>query len=97
MYVILTDKPGVFHTETGPGIEPLEAWDYFFCGRKRARFVIALLRSEVKVKIVEETEQPAINMVPSKFLPHFDTLEGARAEVEQLAQVGNRHTQLMKA
>lgn len=97
MYVILTDKPGVFHTETGPEIEPVEAWDYFFCGRKRARFVIAQLQGEVKVKIVEETENPAINMVPSKFLPRFDTIEGARAEVAQLAQVGNKHTQLVKA
>jgi len=26
-FVILTSKPGQFHTEPGPGLVPVEAWD----------------------------------------------------------------------
>ncbi|HEV8110135.1 MAG TPA: ferredoxin [Burkholderiales bacterium] len=88
MYVILTSKPGQFHTEAGEGLTPVEAYDYLFCGRKRAHFVIAELAREVKIRIVDETGAPAVNLVPSKFLPRFATLAQARAELAELA--GNR-------
>ena len=32
--------------------------------------------------------RPVVNDVPSKFLPHFATLEAARAELRQLAGNG---------
>ncbi|MBW8905792.1 MAG: ferredoxin [Betaproteobacteria bacterium] len=88
MYVILTSKPGQFRTEAGEGLKPVEAYDYLFCGRRRAHFVIAELEREVKVRIVEESGAPAVNLVPSKFLPRFATLEHARAELAQLAGNG---------
>jgi len=88
MYVILTSKPGQFRTETGEGLKPVEAYDYLFCGRKRAHFVIAELEREVRVRIVEESGAPVVNLVPSKFLPRFATLEQARAELAQLAGSG---------
>jgi hypothetical protein len=88
MYVILTSKPGQFRTEAGEGLKPVEAYDYLFCGRRRAHFVIAELEREVKVRIVEEAGAPAVNLVPSKFLPRFATLEQARAELAQLAGNG---------
>jgi len=88
MYVILTSKPGQFRTEPGEGLKPVEAYDYLFCGRKRAHFVIAVLEREVKIRIVEESGAPAVNLVPSKFLPRFTTLEQARAELAQLAGRG---------
>jgi len=88
MYVILTSKPGQFRTEAGEGLKPVEAYDYLFCGRKRAHFVIAELEREVKVRIVEESGVPVVNLVPSKFLPRFATLEQARAELTQLAGNG---------
>ena len=88
MYVILTSKPGQFRTELVAGLQAIEAYDYLFCGRKRAHFVIAELAAEVRIRIVEEGARPAVNEVPSKFLPHFATLEQARAELRQLAGNG---------
>ncbi|HEY1287883.1 MAG TPA: ferredoxin [Burkholderiales bacterium] len=88
MYVILTSKPGQFRTEAGDGLKPVETYDYLFCGRKRARFVIAQIEGEPKVKIVDEASPAAVNFVPSKFLPRFDSLEKARRELRSLAGLG---------
>jgi hypothetical protein len=96
MYVILTSKPGQFRTEPDPALQPIESYDYMFCGRKRAHFVIASLESAIKVTIVEEGENPATNLVPSKFLPSFDSLERARAELKQLASFGSMQASLVR-
>jgi hypothetical protein len=66
----------------------VEAYDYLFCGRKRAQFSIAEIEREVKVRIVEESGAALVNLVPSKFLPRFATLEKAREEIAQLAGKG---------
>ena len=96
MYVILTSKPGQFRTEAGEGLKPVEAYDYLFCGRKRAQFVIAQLEGEPKVKIVDEGSPPAVNLVPSKFLPRFDSLEKARRELESLVSGGGIDASLQR-
>lgn len=84
MYVILTSKPGQFRTELGEGMRRIEAYDYLFCGRRRAQFVIAQIEGEPKVKIIDEAPPAAVNLVPSKFLPRFDSLEKARRELQSL-------------
>lgn len=89
MYVILTSRAGQFRTEAVDGITPVEAYDYLFYGKQTARFVIAELTREVKVRVVEETPQGTVNLVPSKFLERFDTLEAARAELRRLASFGS--------
>ena len=94
MYVILTSKPGQFRTELGDGMRRVEAYDYLFCGRRRAQFVIAQIEGEPKVKIVDEASPGAVNLVPSKFLPRFDSLEKARRELETLAGFGALHVSL---
>ena len=96
MYVILTSKPGQFHTELGEGMQLIEAYDYVFCGRKRAQFMIAELTGAAKVRIVDEGSPPAVNLVPSKFLPSFATLEKARAELQQLAGNGAVNASLVR-
>ena len=96
MFVILTSKPGEFRTEAGEGVEPVERYDYMFCGRRRAQFVIARLERDVKVRIVEESGPPLVNLVPSKFLPTFETLEKARAELRQLANCADLNVELVK-
>jgi hypothetical protein len=95
MYVILTSKPGQFRTEMVEGLTRVEAYDYLFCGRKRSHFVIAELLREVKIRIVDESGAAAINLVPSKFLPRFATLEQARAELAQLAGNGALDAELV--
>ena len=87
-YVILTSKPGQFRTEVTEGLEALEAYDYFCFGRKRAGFVIARLAAPTRIKIVDETPPPVVNLVPSKFLQKFESVEGARRELQALAQAG---------
>jgi hypothetical protein len=94
VFVILTSKPGQFTTELGEEMELVEEYDYVFCGRRRAHFVIAKLVGEVKVKIVDASTPPVTNHVPSKFLPKFDTVEKARLELEQLARGSD--TQLLR-
>jgi len=86
MYVILTNKPGQFHTIPGDGLKPVEAWNYLLDGRKRAEFVIAEITGAPRVTIVDETPPPAVNVIPSKLLERFATLERARGELESLAK-----------
>ena len=97
MYVILTSKPGQFRTEILDGITPVEAWDYFFCGTRRARFVIAELAGETKVRVIDEAPPPAVNLVPTKFLPKFGTVEAARAELAHLTRFRGADTALTPA
>ena len=96
MYVILTSKPGQFRTEIGPDLQPVETYDYVFCGRKRAEFVIARLLRDGKIRIVDEAAGPVVNLVPSKFLPKFDSIEKARLELQQLVSFGDMEIDLVK-
>lgn len=96
MYVILSSKPGQFRTEPGPDLEPVETYDYLFCGRKRAEFVIARLLREARIRIVDEAAAPVVNLVPSKFLPKFDSIPKARDELRQLVSFGNLDADLVK-
>ena len=93
-HVILTSKPGQFRTETGAGLRPIEAYDYVFCGRVRAQFVIAELEQPTRVRVVDETEPPTVNLVPSKFLEKFGDLDAARAELRALCSFGRMDAQL---
>ena len=96
MYVILTSKPGQFRTELADGMRAVEAYDYAFCGRKRAQFVIAQVEGEPKVRIVEESTPALVNLVSSKFLPRFDSLEKARRELEHLVGFGSLDVSLTR-
>ncbi len=88
MFVILTSRTGQFRTEPGTGMEPVETWDYRFCGRDRASFVIARVRTACTVDIIDAAQPPVVNRIASKFLPRFDTIEQARAELRSLARAG---------
>lgn len=94
-YVILTHKDGQFHTEFDAALEAVEQHDYLFCGKRRARFVIARLLRPARVALVETAPPHLRNLVPSKFLPHFDSLDHARAELRQLVAFGTLDTQLV--
>ena len=95
-YVILTSKPGQFRTEIGEDLQPVEAYDYLFYGRKRAHFVIATLTRDIKITIVDESSPPVVNHVPSKFLAKFDTVEAARHELKSLTHFGDMDVSLVK-
>lgn len=96
MYVILTSKPGQFRTEAGEGLRPIEHYDYLFCGRLRARFVVAELQAPTRVRVVDETEPVTVNLVPSKFLESFETLADARRELDHLCRFGDLDARLVR-
>jgi len=97
MYVILTSKPGQFRTDVTAGLVPVEAYDYVFSGRVRAQFVIAELAHAMKVTVVDEVFPPVTNLVPSKFLPSFESVDAARSELNHLTQYGSVRAALEKA
>lgn len=93
-FVILTTKPGQYRTEAGEGIEPVERYDYSLCGRTRAEFVIARMEGSPRVRVIDETPPAVVNYVPCKFLPHFDSIESARRELQQLVTAGGSEFRL---
>jgi hypothetical protein len=96
MFVILTSRPGQFRTEPGEGLRIQETYEYSFHGETKARFVIAELQNEVKVRVIDETPPERINNVPSKFLEHFATIDAARARLRSLVSFGGLDTALNK-
>jgi len=95
-YVILTSKDGIFRTEADASLRPVEAWDYLFHGTRRAHFVVAELLAETRVRIVDDQLPPNVNLVPSKLLEHFDTLDDARRELTTLTRFGRMDTELRR-
>ncbi|WP_325345064.1 ferredoxin [Xylophilus sp.] len=98
MYVILTSKPGQFRTEAGAGLRPVQAYDYLFFGRPKARFVIAELTGELagtRVRVIDESGHGAVNPVPVKFLERFDSAEDALHELGHLIRFGSMQTALV--
>jgi hypothetical protein len=89
MYVILTSKPGQFRTELVEGVRPIEAYDYLFGNTAKAHFVIAELQHQTKIRVIDEVEPPVLNLVPTKFLPSYDTIEAARQELGHLTAFGS--------
>lgn len=94
MFVILTSKPGAFVTEITEGLKPVEAYDYIFGDTRKARFVIAALDAPLRVRIVDEAAPRATNLIPSKLLETFETVEDARAELEGLVVFRSVHARL---
>ena len=96
-YVILGSKPGRYRTEPGEGMEPVERWDYLFYGRRRASFLIARMPVPCKVRVVDEDVPETVNLVPTKFLAQFDSLDAARASLQTLARFGRMDIRLERA
>ncbi|QBY50192.1 ferredoxin [Cupriavidus oxalaticus] len=92
MFVLLTSRPGQFRTEPTDGMTAVEAYDYVFYGKRTARFVIAELAAdtaESKVRVQEETPPGIVNLISTKFLDKYATLEAARAALRELASFGS--------
>lgn len=96
MYVILTSKPGQYRSEPGAGMVARERYDYLFCGRLRARYLIAQAEGAARVRIVDEAEGAPVNDVPAKFLPSFERIEQARAELDHLTRFGDLDAVLVR-
>lgn len=94
--VLLTHKPGHFRTDIGEGLKILAQYDYRFAGRHIARFVVAQLLGATHVTLVDEEPPYRRNPVPVKFLPRFDSLASAEAELRQLVRSRQLDTRLTR-
>ena len=74
-----------------------ERWDYLFYGRRRASFLIARMPVPCKVRVVDEDVPETVNLVPTKFLAQFDSLDAARASLQTLARFGRMDIRLERA
>lgn len=95
-YVILTGRPGIFHTEIAPGMRALERYDYVFNGRVKVQFAIASLAHETKITIVDDGEPPTFSHVPSKLLKKYPSVLEARRDIEQLVNPHLPGAQLLR-
>ena len=95
-YVILSAKPGIFHTEIGADTLAVECYDYLFHGRVRARFVIAQLLRETRIRVVDEAQPPTVSQVPSKLLKKYDSVGEARRDLELLVKPELQGTELLR-
>jgi hypothetical protein len=97
MYVILTSKPGKFHTEVAESTTIVESYEYRFYGKVKAIFQIAQFEDvPSKIRIVEDDPPYVVNDVPSKFLEKFSSIEGARAELRHLTKFGGLDSTLVQ-
>jgi|ERR1700761_4565703 hypothetical protein len=88
-FVILSSKPGVYHTDANADLRVVETWDYQFCGQTKTSFAIAELLRACKVRVTDEAPPEKVALVPSKFLPSFDSVEAARRELHVLVGFGS--------
>jgi hypothetical protein len=88
-FVILSSRPGIYHTDANDDLLVVETWDYRFCGQVKTSFAIAELLRACKVRVVDETPPERVALVPSKFLPTFDSVEAARTELRVLVGFGS--------
>ncbi len=95
-YVILSGKPGIFHTEIGADTRAVEFYDYVFHGRVKARFVIAVLERETRILVIDEGQPPTVSHVPSKLLKRYPSIAEARRELAHLMRPELPGTQLLR-
>ena len=95
-FVILSAKPGIFHTEIGPDTPAVERYDYLFHGRIRARFVIAQLLKATRIRIIDEGQPPTVSQVPSKLLKKYASVADARRDLEALVMPELQGTELLR-
>lgn len=95
MYVILTNKPGVFKTELGEGLTVVDVYDYILFGHKKAQFVIARIEGSPRIKIVEDEPPHVVNHIPSKFLQKYDSAAAAYEDLRQLSNAASDDVRLV--
>jgi hypothetical protein len=95
-YVVLTSKPGLYRSEADAGVEILETYDYLFYGKTKAIFQIARLARQARIRVVEDAPPHVANLVPTRVMEQFASLEDARRAVAQLASFGSLDAALVQ-
>jgi hypothetical protein len=56
--------------------------------------VIAELNADTKIRVTDANPPHSVNLVPTKFLEKFETIDRARRELEHLTRFGTMDTKL---
>ncbi|GAB7386361.1 hypothetical protein BSNK01_01960 [Bacillaceae bacterium] len=96
-YLILTNKD-TFSTETsGPGLKPVESYDFFVFDQRKANYTITEVTEEnIKITITDNEVKNAVNRIPLKLFPVFNSIEEAREELQQLVGPQSNETKLVR-
>ena len=95
LFVILPSRPGEYRTEPISELTPVDAWDYFYCGRHLATFVIARVHGSARIRITDETGFPhAVTVMPIRFLERFRDRAAAVAALGVLVGSGQPEIEL---
>lgn len=95
-YVILTSKPGQYRTEATGKLTPAEAWDYVYCGRHLATFVIAAVYGDARIRVIDESGDARVNDMPIRFLEKFPDRDTAFKALQVLVGTRNSDAQLVQ-
>lgn len=98
MFIVATAKPGEYDAEPGDGLRPVETYQYLFYGELKAVFTVCEVVGEgARVSIIDAGDPSCVNAVPIKFYDAFDTVDDARAELDQLITFGSIDARLEAA
>ncbi|HEY1609667.1 MAG TPA: hypothetical protein VGG24_10390 [Paraburkholderia sp.] len=93
-YVILTSKPGQYRTEFAGELEAEQTWIYTYCGRHVATFVIAALRGDARIRVIDEADPAAVSDMPARLLEKFASRDAAFGALQILAGIRNPDAEL---
>jgi hypothetical protein len=96
MYAIITSKPGQYKAHACGDVAVVETYEYMFYGKLKAVFQVIELEAEVQIQIVEDDPPHATNIVSTKFLDKFESLEAVQSELKHLISFGGLKATLRK-
>lgn len=85
-FILLTNKDAFQTDLNNDGLEIVEAYNFYFFDKLRAKYTIAkVLDENAKIKMSEEYEgKEYVNYIRVKFFEHFETIEEVRAELYEI-------------
>ncbi|ANX13837.1 hypothetical protein ABE41_017640 [Fictibacillus arsenicus] len=85
-YIILTNKDTYQTTIESKGLEPVETYDFIFFEEIKASYTIAKVTDDsIKIRLYEKYEgKEFVNEIRVKFFESFETVEDARAELDEM-------------
>jgi hypothetical protein len=103
-FIVLTNKDTFQTILDNPGLEPIETYHFYFFEELKAKYTIAKVVDEsAKITLYESYEgKEYVNNIHIKFFERFETLDGAREELNEIVKAsGNSedsvHSKLVKS
>ncbi|MDQ0243087.1 hypothetical protein J2S09_000623 [Bacillus fengqiuensis] len=103
-YIVLTNKDTFQTVIDNEGLEPVETYHFYFFDNLKAKYTIAkVLDDNIKIQLFETYEgKDYVNHIRVKFFETFNTIEGAREELNEIVKAsGNsedsKYSKLVKS